>query len=94
MSPKSNLNKSLGWFTYRIRDKRAGILQTTFFKRIFLGCSQWAKQQNASIGSDTGLERNRQQAIIWTSDGIAYLRINASLDRNNLANGRIFESSM
>ena len=36
----------------------------------------------ASIGSDNGLVSNMRQAIIWTSDGLAYWRIYASLGLN------------
>ena len=42
-------------------------------------CSQMSNWQYASIGSDNGLESNRQQAIIWTNDGLAYPHIYASL---------------
>ena len=33
-------------------------------------CSQGSNWQKAGIGPDNGLATNRQQAIIWTSDGI------------------------
>ena len=33
-------------------------------------CSQWSNQQYSSIGSDNGFVPTRQQAIIWTNDGL------------------------
>ena len=43
--------------------------------------SNW---QLASAGSDNGLVPNRQQAVIWTSAGLIYWRIYASLGLNEL----------
>ena len=40
--------------------------------------------QYSSIGSDNGLAPVRQQAIIWTNDGLVYRCIYASLSRNEL----------
>ena len=33
-------------------------------------CSQGSNSQYFSIGSDNGLAPTRQQAIIWTNDGL------------------------
>ena len=38
----------------------------------------------SSISSDNGLAPNRQQAIIWTNDGIVYWRTYASLSLDGL----------
>ena len=51
-----------------------------FTEICYLG-SNW---QYGSIGSDNGLVPDRQQAIIWTSDGLDYWRIYASLSPNEL----------
>ena len=37
-----------------------------------------------SIGSDNGLVPNRQQAIIWTDDGLGWWRIYVPLGLNEL----------
>ena len=42
-------------------------------------CYQGSSYRWASIVSDNGLAPKRQQAIIWTNDGLIYLRIYASL---------------
>ena len=42
------------------------------------------QKQYPSIGSDNGLEPARQQAIIWTNDGIFYWLVNASLGFSEL----------
>ena len=41
----------------------------------------------SNIVSDNGLVLTRWQAIIWTSDGLRYQRIYASLGRNELKIG-------
>ena len=43
-----------------------------------------SNQQYSVIGSENGLAPIRQQAIIWTNDGIGYWCIYASLDLNEL----------
>ena len=47
-------------------------------------CSGWSNQQFFSIGSEIGLAPNRQQAIIWISDGIDYWHRFTPLGRNKL----------
>ena len=44
--------------------------------------SQWSNWQYVGIGWDNGLVQNRQQAINWTSDNLAYYGIIASLGPN------------
>ena len=53
-------------------------------KKITEICFVWSSQQYFSIDSDNGLVSIKQQAIIWTNDGIVYWRIYASLDLNEL----------
>ena len=43
--------------------------------------SNW---QYGSISSDNSLAPNRRQAIIWTNDGLVYLRIYVSLGLNEV----------
>ena len=45
----------------------------------FTVCFHGSNWQQTSVGSDDGLEPNRQQAIIWTNDGIVHWQIYASL---------------
>ena len=45
-------------------------------------CSLRFTSQYVIIGSDNGLVPNRQQAIIWTNDGLVYWGIYASLGLN------------
>ena len=69
------------------------ILQT--FQNIFLHenccihcteiCSQYSKYKFATIGSDNGLVPNRQQAIIWTNDGLVNWNIYASQSLEELS---------
>ena len=47
-------------------------------------CSQGSKWYS-SIGSDNALAPNRQQAIIWSNDGLVYWCIYASLGLNELS---------
>ena len=47
-------------------------------------CSQGSNWQWYSTGSDNGLVLNIPQAIIWTSDGLGWWHINASLGLNEL----------
>ena len=49
-------------------------------------CSSDFNWQYVTIGLDNSLEPNRQQAIIWTSDGLVYLHIYASFGLNELIN--------
>ena len=44
----------------------------------------WSKLTTSSIGLDNGLVLTRRQAIIWTSDGLVYWHIYASLGINEL----------
>ena len=56
------------------------ISKNVFIEMCFLG-SNW---QYVIIGSDKGWAPNRRQAIIWTSDGLVYWCIYASLGLNEL----------
>ena len=51
-------------------------------------CSLVLNWQYVIIGSDNGLVQSRRQAFIWTNNGLAYSRIYASLDLNELINNK------
>ena len=63
-----------------------------FLKRKFINfnynftevCSHGSNQQYSSTGSDNGLAPERQQAIIWTNDGLLYWHVYALLGLNEL----------
>ena len=47
-------------------------------------CSLVSNWQYGSIGSDNGLTLNRRHTIIWTSDGLGYWHIYASISLDEL----------
>ena len=55
-----------------------------YFYSNFIVFSQGSNWHCGSIGLDNGLAENRQQAIIWTNDGLIYWHIYASLSLNEL----------
>ena len=46
-------------------------IQIIFLWNVFLKVYNW---QYVIIGSDNGLASNKQQAIVWTNDGLVYWR--------------------
>ena len=48
-------------------------------------CSLGSNWQLTIIGSDNGLSPNRQQAIIWTNEGLVYWPMYVSLGLNELS---------
>ena len=59
-------------------------LNENFWINISLKCSSPSNWQYVIIGSDNGLAQNRQQAIIWTNDGLVCWCIYALLGLNEL----------
>ena len=79
---------SMEWcIAYWSQDRMGNISQITYelifpewkglyFDAVFAkNCSWWSCWWRISVVSDNGLVMNRQQAIIWTSDGLAYWSI-------------------
>ena len=53
-----------------------------FDKNLTKMYSLGSNQQHSNIGSDNGLAPNRQQAVIWTNDGLVYWCIYSSFCLN------------
>ena len=59
-------------------------LNFKYFIEMYSLGSNW---QYVIIDSDNGLVPDRRQALIWTKDGLVYLRMYASLGLNDLIQG-------
>ena len=63
---------------------KIGVFWLKFYRGLFPSVPLKSARIKSSIGLDNGMVPNRQQTIIFVNDGIVYLHLYASLDRNEL----------